>query len=113
MYNNLPALTESIFWDNGLLSTDYAALDARRLDDALKGYLQAVSLLRGEWHTLPNSPLSLWIARHDQLVLYRSGLLSTERIILTDMLEEAALDLDTLASSEARDHNRYNNSIFR
>ncbi|MCI0265849.1 UNVERIFIED_ASMBLY: hypothetical protein E7W40_00195 [Cronobacter sakazakii] len=113
MYNNLPALTESILWDDGLLAADYAALDARRLDDALKGYLQAVSLLRGEWHTLQDSPLSLWIARHDQLTLYRPGLLSAERIILTDTLEEAALRLDTLASSEAMDHLVYHNATDR
>ncbi|HHO0375478.1 hypothetical protein [Enterobacter hormaechei] len=113
MYNNLPALTESILWDDGLLAADYAALDARRLEDALKGYLQAVSLLRGEWHTLQGSPLSLWIARHDQLTLYRPGLLSAERIILTDTLEEAALRLDTLASSEAMDHLVYHNATDR
>lgn len=40
MYNNLPALTESILWDDGLLAADYAALDARRLEDALKGYFR-------------------------------------------------------------------------
>ncbi|ELQ6014857.1 hypothetical protein R2221_003931 [Cronobacter sakazakii] len=113
MYNNLPALTESILWDDGLLAADYAALDARRLEDALKGYLQAVSLLRGEWHTLQGSPLSLWIACHDQLTLYRPGLLSAERIILTDTLEEAALRLDTLASSEAMDHLVYHNATDR
>lgn len=104
MYNNLPALTENILWDDGLLSTDYAALDARELDDALKGYLQTVSLLRGEWHTVQDSPLSLWVSRHDQLALYRPGLLSAERIILTDALEEAALRLDSVASTEAMDH---------
>ena len=104
MYNNLPALTENILWDDGLLSTDYAALDAKDLDDALKGYLQTIRLLRGEWHTLQDSPLSLWVSRHDQLVLYRPGLLSAERIILTDALEEAALRLDSVASTEAMDH---------
>ncbi|WP_255354011.1 hypothetical protein [Enterobacter sp. BWH52] len=49
-------------------------------------------------------PASLWIARHDQLTLYRPGLLSAERIILTDRLEEAALRLDTVDSSQAMDH---------
>ncbi len=58
-------------------------------------------MLRGEWHTLQDSPLSLWIARHDQLALYRPGLLSAERIILTDTLEEAALQLATVESTEA------------
>lgn len=104
MYNNLPALTENILWDDGLLSTDYVALDARELNDALKGYLQTIRLLRGEWHTLQDSPLSLWVSRHDQLALYRPGLLSAERIILNDALEEAALRLDSVASTEAMDY---------
>lgn len=101
MYNNLPALTENILWDDGLLSSEYTALDAEMLENALKDYLQTVSMLRGEWHTLQDSPLSLWIARHDQLALYRPGLLSAERIILTDTLEEAALQLATVESTEA------------
>ncbi|HIE5564151.1 MULTISPECIES: hypothetical protein [Enterobacter] len=103
MYNNLPALSESILWDDNLLATDYTELDAEALGSALRSYLQAVSVLRGEWHPLHDSPLSLWIARHDQLALYRPGLLSAERIILTDTLEEAVLRLDTIESSEAMD----------
>ena len=101
MYNNLPALTENILWDDSLLSSEYTALDAEMMENALKDYLQIVSMLRGEWHTLQDSPLSLWIARHDQLALYRPGLLSAERIILTDTLEEAALQLATVESTEA------------
>lgn len=104
MYNNLPALSDNILWDDSLLATDYAALDTEALGYALRGYLQAVSILRGEWHPLHDSPLSLWITRHDQLALYRPGLLSAERIILTDALEEAALRLDIVESTEAMDH---------
>lgn len=94
MYNNLPALTESILWDEKLLSADYVALDEEALRGALEDYLRAVKALRGEWHAPENSPLSLWITRHDQLSLYRPGLLSAERIILTDSLEEAAFRLN-------------------
>lgn len=36
MYNNLPALTGSILWDERLLFADYAALS----EDALRGALQ-------------------------------------------------------------------------
>jgi len=103
MYNNLPALTDSILWDNGLLATDYSTLDAEALRDALSRYLHAVSVLRSEWHNPEHSPLSLWISRHDQVALYRPGLLSAERIILTDALEEAALRLEVVESSQAMD----------
>lgn len=113
MYNNLPALIESILWDDNLLATDYTALDAEALGSALRSYLQAVSVLRGEWHPLHDSPLSLWIARHDQLALYRPGLLSAERIILTDTLEEAVLRLDTIESSEAMDQLIHYNATDR
>lgn len=47
---------------------------------------------------------SLWISRHDQLALYRPGLLSAERIILRDALEEETLRLDSVASTEAMEH---------
>ncbi len=113
MYNNLPALSESILWDDNLLATDYTELDAEALGSALRSYLQAVSVLRGEWHPLHDSPLSLWIARHDQLALYRPGLLSAERIILTDTLEEAVLRLDTIESSEAMDQLIHYNATDR
>ncbi len=39
MYNNLPALTENILWDDGLLSSEYTALDAEMMENALKDYL--------------------------------------------------------------------------
>jgi hypothetical protein len=35
MYNNLPALTDSILWDNGLLAKDYSVLDAEALMEHL------------------------------------------------------------------------------
>lgn len=104
MYNNLPALSENILWNNSLVATDYSALGAEALRDALSPYLHTVSALRSEWHIPEHSPLSLWIARHNQLALYRPGLLSVERIILTDALEEAALRLEIIESSQAMDH---------
>ncbi|MCG7368680.1 hypothetical protein MHZ90_21535 [Pantoea sp. ACRSH] len=113
MYNNLPALSDSVVWDDSLLATGYAAPDTEALGNAIKGYLQAVRILRGEWHPLHDSPLSLWIARHDQQALYRAGLLSAERIILTDTLEEAALRLDTMASSKAMDQLVHYNATDR
>ncbi|MFB5082253.1 Uncharacterised protein [Raoultella terrigena] len=103
MYNNLPALTGSILWDERLLFADYAALSEDALRGALQEYLQAVNALRREWHAPDDSPLSLWISRHDQLSLYRPGLLSAERIILTDSLEEAALRLDSAGMATATD----------
>ncbi|QWC69447.1 hypothetical protein [Enterobacter mori] len=113
MYNNLPALTDSILWDNDLLATDYSILDAEALRGALSRYLHAVSVLRSEWHNPEHSPLSLWIARHDQVALYRPGLLSAERIILTDALEEAALRLEIVESSQAMDHLVHNRETDR
>lgn len=101
MYNNLPALTGSILWDEKLLSSDYETLSEEALSAALQGYLQAVNLLKGEWHAIQNSPLRLWIARHDQLTLYRPGLLSAEQIILTDALEEAASRLNSAGMAAA------------
>ncbi|MDV0941893.1 hypothetical protein [Klebsiella pneumoniae] len=50
MYNNLPSLTESILWDERLLSADYAALSEDALRSALEDYLQGVNASRGEWH---------------------------------------------------------------
>lgn len=93
MYNNLPALTENILWDEQLVAAEYATLSEDTLRSALKDYLQAVSSYRDEDEILIRSPLSLWMTRFDQLALYRPGLLSAERIILPDALEEAALRL--------------------
>lgn len=93
MYNNLPALTESILWDEKLITTDYAPLSEETLQSALKHYLQAVCTYRNEDESHMRSPLSLWMTHFDQLALYRPGLLSAERIILPDALEEAALRL--------------------
>jgi len=93
MYNNLPALTESILWDEKLIATDYAPLSEATLQSALENYLQAVCTYRNEDESHIRSPLSLWMTHFDQLALYRPGLLSAERIILPDALEEAALRL--------------------
>ncbi|HHL2712863.1 TPA: hypothetical protein ACQ39K_004491 [Yersinia enterocolitica] len=103
MYNNLPALTENILWDDRLLLTDYAELNDAALRTALQDYLRVVDALHGEWHLQEDSPLSLWIARHDQLALYQQGLLSVERIILVDALEEASLYLNSIDMATAVD----------
>lgn len=93
MYNNLPALTESILWDEKLIAADYAPLSEETLHSGLQSYLQAVGSNRHEDECLIRSPLSLWMTHFAQLALYRPGLLSAERIILTDALEQAALRL--------------------
>ncbi|MBS0057678.1 hypothetical protein ACVSUC_20830 [Yersinia enterocolitica] len=103
MYNNLPALTDNVLWDDRLLSTEYAELDEAALRTALQDYLRTVDTLQGEWHLQEDSPLSLWIARHDQLALYQQGLLSVERIILVDALEEASLRLNSIDMAAAVD----------
>lgn len=93
MYNNLPALTENILWDEQLVAADYATLSEESLRSALKDYLQAVSSYRNDEDIFLGSPLSLWMTHFDQLALYRPGLLSAERIILPDALEKASLQL--------------------
>jgi len=93
MYNNLPALTENILWDETLIAADYAPLSEKTLQSALQDYLQSVSTYHNEDEFLRRSPLSLWMTHFDQLALYRPGLLSADRIILPDALEEAALRL--------------------
>ena len=103
MYNNLPALIENILWDDQLLSADYAGLTEQALSTALQDYLRAVDALKGEWYQQNDSPLSLWIARHDQVEYYRQGLLSAERIILCDSLEEASLRLNQTGIASAVD----------
>ncbi|CAH0139346.1 hypothetical protein SRABI106_00179 [Rahnella aquatilis] len=40
MYNNLPALTESILWDNKLIDANYASLSEETLLSALQDYIQ-------------------------------------------------------------------------
>ncbi len=103
MYNNLPALTDNILWDENLISSDYANLDEDALGAALQSYSEAIKALKGEWYPLHDSPLKFWIARHDQLTLYRPGLFSAEQIILTDELEEAALRLNRVGMAAAVD----------
>ncbi|MEN4605456.1 hypothetical protein ACSST1_22400 [Pantoea agglomerans] len=103
MYNNLPALTDSFLWDEKLLSTNYEAISEGALAAALQSYLQAVRAMKGEWHALQDSLLRLWIARHDQLTLYRPGLLSAEQIFLTDALGEVALRLKSSEMAAAVD----------
>lgn len=103
MYNNLPALTESILWDNKLIDANYASLSEETLLSALQDYIQTVSAYRSEEHQLIRSPLSLWMTHFDQLAVYRAGLLSVERIIVPDALEEAALRLGTTGMAAAVD----------
>lgn len=103
MYNNLPALTESILWDGQLVAADYATLSEASLRSALNDYLQAVSSYRNEDGFSTRSPLSLWMADFDQVALYRPGLLSAECIILPDTLEEAALRLGSSGFALAAD----------
>lgn len=113
MYNNLPALTESILWDEKLIAEDYEPLSEETLQSALQDYLQAVSTYRNEEEFLIRSPLSLWMTHFEQLSLYRPGLLSAERIILPDPLEEAALRLGSKDMALAVDLPVQNNPTYR
>lgn len=103
MYNNLPALTNNILWDNQLLATSYNTLNEESLRIALQEYISSVNNLHDEWYPPDSSPLSLWVARHDQLSLYRPGLLCAERIVLCDTLEESSLRLSSLGMAVATD----------
>ncbi|WP_159282673.1 hypothetical protein [Rahnella variigena] len=103
MYNNLPALTENILWDEKLVDVSYAPLSKEMLQSALQDYLKAVNASRSEEHQPMRSPLTLWMTHFNQLAVYRAGLLSAERIILPDALEKAALRLGTKGMAAAVD----------
>lgn len=103
MYNNLPALTDNILWDDKLLAGSYSLLGKEAIETALLEYINAVNQLKGEWYPFKESPLSLWLSQYEQLTLYQPGLLSAERIIMSDVLDEAALMVQGLEMSTAID----------
>lgn len=103
MYNNLPALIDSILWDEQLLAGDYTQLSESVFHDTITAYLAAVDSMRGEWHPKDSSPLGLYIAYYEDLPLYRNGLLCTERVLLNDELFDVSLHLQRSSMDMALD----------
>ncbi len=92
MYNNLYALTDSLFWVDKLLENEYAGIEFKELLSELNEYNKKIDLLINEpTNALQSSRLNVYMAGDKNIGNYRSGLFSMDRVILDDVLYSLSL----------------------
>lgn len=92
MYNNLHALTNSLFWVDKLLDNEYADIQFEELLSELNEYNKNVeSLISKPVSTIETSRLNVYMAGDKNINNYRSGLFSMDRVILDDALYSLSL----------------------
>ena len=92
MYNNLYALTNSLFWVDELLKNEYSNISFEDLLNELNIYNQQIDLLISEpTNALQSSRLNVYMAGDKNIANYRSGLFSMDRVILDDLLYTLSL----------------------
>lgn len=92
MYNNLYALTDSLFWADELLKNEYADIEFTELLNELNEYNQKIERLISEPTNFPQSSrLNVYMAGDKNIANYRSGLFSMDRVILDDVLYSLSL----------------------
>lgn len=93
IYNNLPSLTTNVLWDTKLQADEYKSLNDVVLYDAITQYISDIESNSQEWHAADTSPLSLYITDYQDICSYQKILLSTEKVILNDVLFDIYMDL--------------------
>lgn len=92
MYNNLYALTDSLFWVDELLNNEYSDIEFSELLNELNEYNQKIDLLISQaTNTLQPSRLNVYMAGDKNIANYRSGIFSMDRVILDDVLYSLTL----------------------
>ncbi|SOD61515.1 hypothetical protein [Candidatus Pantoea floridensis] len=87
MYNNLYALTDSLFWSDELLKNEYADIEFTELLNELNEYNEKIDrLISDPTNDLQSSRLNVYMAGDKNIANYRSGLFSMDRVILDDVL---------------------------
>ena len=92
MYNNLYALTESLFWVDRLLDQEYKNIELNELLIELSEYNKRIdSLIIEQKNSVQESRLNVYMAGNGNIEKYKSGLFSMDRIILDDVLYSLSL----------------------
>ncbi|MGC1086451.1 hypothetical protein [Pantoea agglomerans] len=92
MYNNLYALTDSLFWIDKLLENEYADIEFKELLSELNDYNEKIDFLISEpTNAIQSSRLNVYMAGDKNIDNYRSGLFSMDRVILDDVLYSLSL----------------------
>ncbi|MEG7332250.1 hypothetical protein [Serratia marcescens] len=92
MYNNLYALTESLFWVDRLLDQEYENIGLNELLIELAEYNKRIdSLIIEQTNSVQESRLNVYMAGNRNIERYKSGLFSMDRVILDDVLYSLSL----------------------
>lgn len=92
MYNNLYALTDSLFWVDNLLKNEYAGIKIEELLNELVEYNKKIdSIISEPTNKIQLSRLNVYIAGDRNINNYRSGLFAMDRVILNDVLYSLSL----------------------
>ncbi|MEG2529691.1 MAG: hypothetical protein RSB02_06425 [Anaerovoracaceae bacterium] len=92
MYNNLYALTESLFWVDQLLEQEYEDIELNELLIELAEYNRVIDSQNIEQkHSVQESRLNVYMAGNSNIERYKSGLFSMDRVILDDVLYSLSL----------------------
>ncbi|MEH4611268.1 hypothetical protein POY34_20475, partial [Escherichia coli] len=92
MYNNLYALTESLFWVDRLLDQEYENIGLNELLIELDEYNKRIdSLIIEQANSVQESRLNVYMAGNRNIERYKSGLFSMDRVILDDVLYSLSL----------------------
>ncbi|AWC79940.1 hypothetical protein M4Y22_004837 [Serratia marcescens] len=92
MYNNLYALTQSLFWVDRLLENEYEDIEFSQLLIELAEYNKKIdSLTIEKTNSVSESRLNVYMAGNSNIERYKSGLFSMDRVILDDILYSLSL----------------------
>lgn len=92
MYNNLYALTDSLFWVDRLLDQEYEDIELNELLIELAEYNRKIdSLIIEQTNSVQESRLNVYMAGNSNIEKYKSGLFSMDRVILDDVLYSLSL----------------------
>lgn len=92
MYNNLYALTESLFWVDRLLEQEYENIGLKELLVELAEYNKRIdSFIIEQTNSVQESRLNVYMAGNRNIERYKSGLFSMDRVILDDVLYSLSL----------------------
>lgn len=92
MFNNLHALTDSLFWVDRLLEQEYENIELNQLLIELDEYNKKIdSLIIEQKNSVQESRLNVYMAGNSNIENYKSGLFSMDRVILDDVLYSLSL----------------------
>ncbi|TPV23716.1 hypothetical protein FJW00_14920 [Pantoea anthophila] len=103
MYNNLPALTDTLFWVDSLLNDAYATVNEDEFFGELTRYQQKIDALCACAHeAVFPSRLNVYMAGNNNMENYKSGLFSMDRVILDDRIYSFYQELSQSPLNDSR-----------